>query len=40
MKGDLIKTFKIINGISNYHRHFLKNFSSNWKFIVKTDFKN
>ena len=23
MKGDLIETFKIINGISNYSRHFV-----------------
>ena len=23
MRGDLIETFKIINGISNYGRHFL-----------------
>ena len=28
MRGDLIKTFKIISEISNYYRHFLKYFSS------------
>ena len=37
---DLIKTLKIINGISNYGRHFFHYFSSNWKFTVKTDFNN
>ena len=36
MGSDLIDTFKIINGISNYQRNF-SNFSSNWKFTVKTD---
>ena len=37
MKGDLIESFKIINGISNNGRHSLNHFSSNWKFTVKID---
>ena len=37
MKGDLIKTFKIINDISYYDRKFFN--ISLWKFTVKTDFK-
>ena len=39
MRNDLIETFQIINGISNYKRLF-KNISLAWKFVVKTDFKN
>ena len=40
IKGDLIEIFKRINGISKDGRHFFLYFSLNWKFIVKTDFKN
>ena len=35
LKSVLIESFKIVNGISNYDRHF----SLKWKFTVKTDFK-
>ena len=40
MRSDLIETFKLINGISNYDRRFFQYLSSNWKFTVKADFKN
>ena len=39
MKVDLIETFKMIIGISNYVGHFFHYFSLNWKFIIKLDFK-
>ena len=39
MKGDLIETYKIINGIPNYGGHFFQYFSPNWKFTVNTNFK-
>ena len=40
VKDELIETFKTINGISNYGRHFLKYFSLNCKFTFKANFKN
>ena len=38
LRGDLIETFKIINGISNVNRHFSL-FHPNGKFTVMADFK-
>ena len=38
MRGDLIETFRIINGMSNYV-DFFSYFSLNWKFSVKSRFK-
>ena len=40
MNGDLIETFKISYGVSNYGRHFFQYFSLNWELTVKTDFKS
>ena len=40
IRDDLIETFKIIHGISNYGGHFFQYFSSNWEFTTKADFKN
>ena len=40
IRGDLIETFKIIYGVSNYNGHFFQYFSLNWKFTVKADVKN
>ena len=37
MRGGLIETFKIINGIFNHGRHFFN--ISNWKFSVLIDFE-
>ena len=40
MRGDLIETFKIICGISNYGIDFFQDFFSQIKFTIKTDVKN
>ena len=36
-KSDLLETFKILNRISNYGRHFFQYFSSNCKFLIMGD---
>ena len=40
MSDDQIETFIMMNEISNYDRCFFQYLSTNWKFTVKTDFKN
>ena len=40
LRADIIENLKIMNGISNYVRHFFQYLTSNWKFIAKTGFKN
>ena len=40
IRSDLSETYKIINGISYYGKYVFQYFSSNWKFSVKTYFKN
>ena len=39
LRGDLIKTFKIINGISNYGRHFFKISAQTGNLLSRTILK-